>query len=95
MDVAIYRARGASLVLVHATLRPPLLAEASHGPLHHVANVQVDGASLGDAWARFADEISQRSFAVIDGADADRLLRRLGAAGDDAPGRRPPLRHPA
>lgn len=74
MDVALYRGRGAELVLVHASVRPPISAEQHHGPLRYLETVEVDGHILADAWPAFADQMGTRFYAVLDESDGLRLL---------------------
>ena len=75
MDVALYRGRGAEIVLVHASMRPPRSAQENHGPLRYLDTVRIDGSDLADAWPAFAEQIEYHAFAVLDERDALRLLR--------------------
>ena len=79
MDVALYRGRGADIVLVHASMQPPRAAEQRHGPLRYLDTVRVDGTVLADAWDVFAEQMETRFFALLDERDGLRLLRhRIG-----------------
>ena len=75
MQVALYRGRGAEIVLVHASMRPPRQAQQSHGPLRYLDTVSIDGSDLADAWPAFAEQIEYHAFAVLDEREGLRLLR--------------------
>ena len=76
MEVALYRGRGSDIILVHACMRPPGIAQHRHGPLRYLDTVDVDGQVLGAHWAAFADQIEAQSFAVLEERDGLRLLRQ-------------------
>lgn len=75
MDVAMYRGRGAEIVLVHAAMRPPRRAEQCHGPLRYLDTVHVDGNTLAQACPGFSGEFERNAYAVVDESDGLRLLR--------------------
>ena len=76
MDVALYRGRGAEIVLVHASMRPPRRAEQCHGPLRFLDTTHVDANILAESWPEFTDHIQRHAFVVLDENDALRLLGR-------------------
>ena len=89
MDIALYRGRGAHFVLVHACMKPPRLAEKTHGPLRFIGVVSADGRILPD-WGTFADAIERQAFALVDEVEAFRLLGRADLGGSTAPARARP-----
>lgn len=75
MDVALYRGRGAEIVMVHATMRPPRRAEHRHGPLRYLDTVNVDGSTLDATCPGFSEQFQRNAYVVVDENDGLRLLR--------------------
>ena len=84
MDVALYRGRGSEIVLVHASMRPPRIAQHRHGPLRYLETVRVDGRVLGASWPSFADQLDRQSDAVFDDGDGLGLLQK-STTGEQSP----------
>lgn len=76
MELALYRGRGAEIVLVHASMRPPRCAEQRHGPLRYLDTVNLDGTVFPETWPRLAEQLERQAFAVVDEADGLPLLGR-------------------